>query len=286
MRYFPIFLDFEGQRVLVVGGGEAILNKVRLLQRTSASIELVAETLHPGLDGLVSHGAVAWVGRRFEPARLDGVVAVFAAADDITNKPSSRRRATATCRSTSSTGPICRRFSPRRSSIAIRSSSPSAPRAPDRCWPRGCGRASRPCCPIASASSPLPPAALRDRVARAIAAGPGRRAFWSSYFFGPAAEAFLAGDQARYGAAVDAAIDEAAARAPAGCRSSPRPPIPELLTLKAHRKLQEADVIVHDRGADPRILDYARRDAARVAVERPPPGPAVAPGAKGATWCA
>ena len=86
MRYFPIFLDFEGQRVLAVGGGEAILNKIRLLQRTTAAIELVAETLDDTLDGLVSHGAVAWVGRRFEPVHLDGVVAVFAAADDITNE--------------------------------------------------------------------------------------------------------------------------------------------------------------------------------------------------------
>ena len=42
MRYFPIFLDFENQRVLAVGGGEAILNKIRLLQRTTAAIELVA----------------------------------------------------------------------------------------------------------------------------------------------------------------------------------------------------------------------------------------------------
>jgi siroheme synthase (precorrin-2 oxidase/ferrochelatase) len=49
--------------VLAVGGGEAILNKIRLLQRTSATIELVADTLDDTLDGLVSHGAVAWVGR-------------------------------------------------------------------------------------------------------------------------------------------------------------------------------------------------------------------------------
>jgi uroporphyrin-III C-methyltransferase / precorrin-2 dehydrogenase / sirohydrochlorin ferrochelatase len=49
------------------------------------------------------------------------------------------------------------------------------------------------------------------------------------------------------------------------------PSDPELLTLKAHRKLQEADCIVHDRGADPRILDYARRDAVRVAVDTAAP---------------
>jgi uroporphyrin-III C-methyltransferase/precorrin-2 dehydrogenase/sirohydrochlorin ferrochelatase len=41
---------------------------------------------------------------------------------------------------------------------------------------------------------------------------------------------------------------------------------PELLTLKAHRKLQEADVIVHDRTVSPTVLELCRRDAVRVAV--------------------
>jgi uroporphyrin-III C-methyltransferase/precorrin-2 dehydrogenase/sirohydrochlorin ferrochelatase len=36
---------------------------------------------------------------------------------------------------------------------------------------------------------------------------------------------------------------------------------PELLTLKALRALQDADLIVHDRLIDPRVLDMARRDA-------------------------
>ena len=84
-------------------------------------------------------------------------------------------------------------------------------------------------------------------------------------------DAFLADDAPGYAAAVDAAIDEA--RRPRNPQVSflTAPSDPELLTLKAHRKLQEADCIVHDRGADPRILDYARRDAARVAVEAAAP---------------
>ena len=107
---------------------------------------------------------------------------------------------------------------------------------------------------------------LRERVAGAISAAAGRRAFWSSYFFGAPAEALLAGDAPGYGAAVDAAIAAAKAPRPGRVSFPTAPADPELLTLKAHRRLQDADVIVHDRGADDRILDYARRDAVRIAV--------------------
>ncbi len=42
MRYFPIFLDLDGQKVLVVGGGEQAAQKLRLLLKTSARVCVVA----------------------------------------------------------------------------------------------------------------------------------------------------------------------------------------------------------------------------------------------------
>src|SRR3954470_12836849 len=81
MRYFPMFLDMRDRRVVVVGGGEEALRKVRLLLKSEASVTLVADRLHPELDGLVSHGAVAWLGTCFEAAMLDGAALVFVAAD-------------------------------------------------------------------------------------------------------------------------------------------------------------------------------------------------------------
>lgn len=282
MRYFPIFLDFDRQRVLVVGGGEAVLNKVRLLQRTSASIELVAETLHPGLDGLVSHGAVAWVGRRFEPARLDGVAAVFAASDDITNNAvfeAARHRnipVNVVDRADLSTF-LTPAIVDRHPLIVAIGSEGTGP-----VLAQGVRARIEAMLPYRIGELAIAAGALRDRVAKAIAAGPGRRAFWSEFFFGPAAEAFIAGDQARYGAAVDAALEEAKGPRPGRVSFLTAPADPELLTLKAHRKLQEADVIVYDRGADPRILDYARRDAARLAVESAAPELVLRQAAKGA----
>jgi uroporphyrin-III C-methyltransferase/precorrin-2 dehydrogenase/sirohydrochlorin ferrochelatase len=281
MRYFPIFLDFDGQRVLTVGGGEAIFNKIRLLQRTSAAIEIVAESLDATLDGLVSHGGLAWVARRFEPAQLDGVVAVFAAADDITNKAvfeAARRRnipVNVVDRPNLSTflTPAIVDRDPLVIAIGTEGTGPVLA--------QGVRARIEAMLPYRIGELALAAGTLRDRIAAAISTGSGRRAFWANYFFGPASEAFLADNSARYGEAIDAAIAEASAPRPGRVSFLTAPADPELLTLKAHRKLQEADVIIHDRGADARILDYARRDATRIAVEAATPDLLLSEAAKG-----
>jgi uroporphyrin-III C-methyltransferase/precorrin-2 dehydrogenase/sirohydrochlorin ferrochelatase len=51
---------------------------------------------------------------------------------------------------------------------------------------------------------------------------------------------------------------------------------PDLLTLKALQRLQEADVLVVDRLVNPKVLDYARRDAERILVGKTPGGPSTA----------
>lgn len=91
-----------------------------------------------------------------------------------------------------------------------------------------------------------------------------RRRAWEEILSGPVAERARTGDVD--GAERDALLQDAPKPAGKVFLVGAGPGDPELLTLKALRVLSEADVIVHDRLVDPRILDLARRDADRIFV--------------------
>jgi uroporphyrin-III C-methyltransferase/precorrin-2 dehydrogenase/sirohydrochlorin ferrochelatase len=112
---------------------------------------------------------------------------------------------------------------------------------------------------------------LRERIAATVAPGFARRDFWQRYFFGSIRDSFLAGDNPAYARELEAAL--AGVTSPPAGRVSlvgAGPGDPELLTLKAQRKLIEADVIVYDRLVGPAILEMARRDAIRIPVGKTP----------------
>jgi uroporphyrin-III C-methyltransferase/precorrin-2 dehydrogenase/sirohydrochlorin ferrochelatase len=117
-------------------------------------------------------------------------------------------------------------------------------------------------------------AGLRNRAAQAIARGATRRRFWDRFFDGPAARAFLAGRYVEAAGLVEDAL--ATGTLPETGRVTlvgAGPGDPDLLTFKAMRAMQEADVIVADRLVGPAILDRARRDAERVLVGKTPGSP-------------
>lgn len=90
-----------------------------------------------------------------------------------------------------------------------------------------------------------------------------RRRYWERAFRGRAADLAAAGE-------VEAARAELhrlmAAEAPAegGVWLVQAPADPDLLTLKALRILQNADVLVYETGVSPAVIDCARRDARRI----------------------
>ena len=107
----------------------------------------------------------------------------------------------------------------------------------------------------------------RARVKAALANPMSRLRFWERFFQGPVAEAALAGDTAE--------ADRRAGSLLAGAEVAPRgmvhlvgagPGDPELLTLRALRLIQSADVIVHDRLVSEEVLAFARADAERLYV--------------------
>jgi len=101
-----------------------------------------------------------------------------------------------------------------------------------------------------------------------------RLRFWERIYDGPIAEMVLTGDEMKAMAALD---DEISSCQPDGSAAGETqhgevylvgagPGDPDLLTFRAFRLMQRADVVLYDRLVDPAIMDRVRRDAERIYV--------------------
>src|SRR5262249_60990455 len=75
MEYFPVFLDLKRRPVLLVGGGELALRKLRLLQKAGAEVTVVAPHISPEIE---AYGA-ALKRRGFVSGDVNGQTILFAA---------------------------------------------------------------------------------------------------------------------------------------------------------------------------------------------------------------
>ncbi len=82
MRYYPVFLDIAGKPVVVIGGGEVALQKVKGLLDAGARVTLVSPTLHPDLEALAAQGRIEHVARQYAPGDLVGYLLAFVGTDD------------------------------------------------------------------------------------------------------------------------------------------------------------------------------------------------------------
>ena len=73
MRYFPLFADLAGARVLVVGGGEQAAQKVRLVRKTEAHLTVVADTAAEEIARLGRQGAISHIPRAFDSGDVQGM---------------------------------------------------------------------------------------------------------------------------------------------------------------------------------------------------------------------
>jgi uroporphyrin-III C-methyltransferase len=81
MSLLPIFLKLDGRRGLLVGAGTVALDKVGSLLKTGLLLRVVAPKARPEIRALAAAGKLEWVQRAFESADLDGNFVVIAATD-------------------------------------------------------------------------------------------------------------------------------------------------------------------------------------------------------------
>ncbi len=272
MRFFPLFLDLDGRDVLVVGGGAAALRKALVLADCGARVSISEP--YPGAELEAAAGRLRLLRRPFRPGDANGKALVVSATGDAV------RDAAVFAAARERDVPV---------NVVDR---------PELCtfvWPAIVDRdpltvaiTSGGAAPVlargvrARIDAVLPPALgalarFADRFRGAVKAtrpaARARRRFWEHFFAGPIADQILAGDERGAGERMLAVVnrrDEEGTEAGIVHLVGAGPGDPELLTLKALRLLQLADVIVHDRLIGPRILDYARRDADLIDVGKAP----------------
>ena len=81
MPLLPIFLKLEGRPALLVGAGTVALEKIASLLKTGAKLRVVAPQARPEIRQLAAEGKLEWVKREFQPSDLDGNFIVIAATD-------------------------------------------------------------------------------------------------------------------------------------------------------------------------------------------------------------
>lgn len=82
MAYYPIFLEMKGRPVVVIGGGEVGLEKVRGLLAAEAEVTVLSPDLHPDLEALKESGAIKHIAREWREGDIDGFELVMIATDD------------------------------------------------------------------------------------------------------------------------------------------------------------------------------------------------------------
>lgn len=86
MEEYPINLNLEGRRVLLVGGGSVACRKLDGLHRAGADITVVSPELHADSSELIAAWGIRYERRSFRPRDTDGYLLVIAAATDAANR--------------------------------------------------------------------------------------------------------------------------------------------------------------------------------------------------------
>lgn len=82
MNYFPLMVNIDFKKVVIVGGGHVARQKVEALLPTNAQITVVSPTVTDTLRTYINSGRAAWKQKLFEPADLDDAALIFAATND------------------------------------------------------------------------------------------------------------------------------------------------------------------------------------------------------------
>ena len=268
MEFLPISLRIRDARVLLVGGGQVATRKARLLLQAGARLTVVAPAIEEELQALLASSGGNWDSAQYSASALAGAVLVVAATPlrQVNQQVYLDATAQRLPVNVVDAPDLCSFIFPaivERTPLTIAISSGGASpvlvrqlrRKIEAMVPAACGRLA------------IFAGRLRGAVKQALPAAGARRLFWEQSVDGTVGELVLAGKEAQAEALLRQQLrDSDTLHRGEVYLVGAGPGDPDLMTFKALRLLQSADVVLYDRLVAPAILEMARRDAERIYV--------------------
>ncbi|TCB38128.1 uroporphyrinogen-III C-methyltransferase [Acinetobacter sp. ANC 4910] len=268
MEIFPISLKLQQQPCLIVGGGRIAYRKAVLLAKAGAILDVIAPEIEPDLLTLLEQTQGQYIAEDFrQQVNLRDYRLVIAATNDafVNQQVFEACEAEKVLVNSVDDPPHCRFMvpaiidrSPLIISVASNGTSPVLSRQIrtqlETLIPHGMGK-------LAQFSGKW-----RATVKQKIINPDERRIFWEDLYASPLKEQVFNGNEAEADQLIEQALQEW--KTPKGevYLVGAGPGDPELLTLKALRLMQQADVVIYDRLVSQPIMDLCRRDAEKIYV--------------------
>jgi uroporphyrin-III C-methyltransferase / precorrin-2 dehydrogenase / sirohydrochlorin ferrochelatase len=269
MNYMPFFFDLRGRECLLIGGGSIATRKARLLAKAGAKLIVIAPFISDEMQAMVSASGGVCHFRTYESSDLEQGVLVVCATDDllINQQVSAEAQAKRLPVNVVDSPNLCSIITPAivdRSPLMIAiTSGGDAPvlarmmRAKlEVMFPSSYGA-------LATIAS-----RFRHRVKKIVTSEEKRLRFWEKVFNGVAAEKAFAGKLNEAEQAIEEQLQDNANADLQGevYLVGGGPGDPDLLTFKALRLMQQADVVLYDRLVSEPVMNLVRRDAQRIYV--------------------
>ncbi|MCL4145051.1 UNVERIFIED_CONTAM: hypothetical protein GTU68_050347 [Idotea baltica] len=263
MKHFPIFLAVEGRRIVLAGGGDAALAKLRLLLKTEAKLTVISADAAPEIHAWAAQSRLTLIERPMEPGDTMCASLFYAAHEDAVEDA---RTATLAHRDGALVNivdnlgdsqfitPAIVDRDPVTVAIGTEGAAPVLARAIkkdlEERLPTSLGALARIGKSFRNMAEKLP-------------FGAARRNFWTDYYFDAGPRAIPQGEDAVEQALDTLLNDHLNSDAKPGHVDlvGAGPGDPDLLTLKARKAIDKADVVIYDRLVTPEILELARREA-------------------------
>ena len=264
---FPAFFNVAAKRVVIVGGGDEAAAKLRLLSETNAQLEVIALLTSAAMDHALSLSGAIHLARSFESEDFADAALVFTAqeSEQADRLAVEAARMVGVPINAVDRPHLCDFITPaivnRAPVVVAVSTNGTAPVLARRVK----GMIEKLLHPRTGALARFADA-FRHPVAASGRDGRARRLFWERFFDGPAAQKAQEGDMAAACASARELLTGNEDKKGHVALVGAGPGAEDLLTLRAHKALQDADVVMHDALVPLEIVRMSRRDAEIIPV--------------------